>query len=215
MARIINADDFGMSKEINEGILMAFKSKAIDSVSIICGRETKEAISLAKEHKIPCGVHLHRKGPVYFIFLKSFFSGNFKKQLEREFEKQIIELKEKIKIEHINSHQHIHMFPPIFNIVAKLAKKHNLRLRLSKNIEISLFNRLGLKLFYPINRKTALRNGIIIMDSYETNHKNLKKLIQKTKYGEIIVHPGIKNGKNFSGDKCITRKKELNILLKK
>jgi hypothetical protein len=100
------------------------------------------------------------------------------------------------------------MFPPIFNIVARLAKKHNLRIRLSRRIDISLFNRLGLALFYPMNKQKALKNKIMIIDSHETNHRKLKKLMQEIKHGEIIVHPGTRN------ERKVKRRKELEILLR-
>ncbi len=207
MALIINADDFGMTKEINEGIIEAYKQGAITSVSIINGPEKEHAIESVKKHGIPCGIHLCKKGPVYLLFIKSLFSKKFGRKLEIEFEQQILNIKKDVDAVHVDSHKHIHMFPPIFDIVVKLVKKHDLRLRLSKNIDIGLLNRLGLKLFYPRNKKKALKNYIKIIDSHETSHKKLNRFLNEVKEGEIIVHPGTRNGK-------IKRLEELQILLK-
>jgi predicted glycoside hydrolase/deacetylase ChbG (UPF0249 family) len=100
------------------------------------------------------------------------------------------------------------MFPPIFDIVTRLAKKYNLAIRLSKKVDISLINRFGLFMFYPKNKKKAIRAGVGIIESYETNHKRLNKLMRKVREGEIIVHPGIRD------ERRIERRKELNVLLK-
>jgi predicted glycoside hydrolase/deacetylase ChbG (UPF0249 family) len=208
MVQIINADDFGESKEINEAIILAFKQGTISSTSIIHGNEKDHAIKLVKKHNMPCGIHLRKDGLVYWIFLKSLFSKKFLRQLEEKFEKQIIDLKKDIELQHIDSHKHIHMFPPIFSIVLKLAKKHNLRLRLCKNIEISLLNRFGLSLFYPHNKKKAIKEKVLFIESYETHYKKLKELINNLEHGEIIVHPGTIN------EGRMKRKEELNILLK-
>lgn len=204
---IINADDFGMTKEINQGILIAHKNDVINSVSIVYGSHRDEAIMLAKKHNIPCGIHLYAGEKAYLIFIKSLLSKNFRNRLKNGFEKQIIELKRELDINHIDSHKHIHMFPPIFDIVSSLAKKHELRLRLSKKVDISLLNRFGLWLFYPRNKKKAQQKNIRVIDSHETSYKRLNRLINNLKDGEIIVHPGIIDGK-------IKRKRELNILLK-
>jgi predicted glycoside hydrolase/deacetylase ChbG (UPF0249 family) len=208
MTIIINADDFGMSKEINEGILFAHKQGLITSASIMAGPEKNHAIELAKKHKLPCGVHLYGGEKAHLIFIKSLISRKFRNNLRDRFENQILDLKKEIEIKHLDSHKHIHMFPPIFDIVSALAKKHNLRLRLSKKIDISLFNRLGIILFYPRNKKKAKKENIEIINSYGTSHKKLNKLINNVKDGEIIVHPGIIN------EGGIKRKIELDILLK-
>ncbi len=192
MVQIINADDFGASRRVSEATILAFKQGKISSTSIIHGEDKKYAISLAKKHKIPCGIHLKKEGSVYWIFLKSLFSKKFKRQLEIDFEKQILDLKKEIELQHIDSHRHIHMFPSIFSIVLKLAKKYSLRIRLCKKIEISFLNRFGLSLFYPHNKKKTIKENVAFIESYETDSKKLGKLIENLKNGEIIVHPGIK-----------------------
>ncbi len=189
----INADDFGASREVNEGVLKAFKEGIINSASIInIDEEEKEnAIKLAKAYKIPCGIHLYKKGAPYLLFLKALLSKKFLSNLEKDFENQILELKRDIEINHINTHHHIHMFPPIFNITTRLAKKYNLRLRLCKKIDISLINRLGLRLFYNGDRRKAIRENISFIDGYQTPSKRLNILMRKIKEGEIIIHPKI------------------------
>jgi len=207
---IINADDFGMSKEINEGIALAARAGAINSASIIMKEEMEEAVIFAKKYKIKCGIHLYYPGKVYPIFLKSLLSAGFRRKLENSFEKQILELKNKMEIEHVDSHKHIHMFPPIFSIVLKLAKKYNLRIRLSKNIEISWLNRFGLRIFYSVDKKKTKAFGVKTVDSYESNYKRLEYWFHKLKNAkqdaELIVHPGIKDDK-------IRRTKELERLI--
>ncbi len=57
---IINADDFGMSHEINRGVLKAIKKGIVKSVSLLPNFPgTKEAISIAKKNKLDVGLHIN------------------------------------------------------------------------------------------------------------------------------------------------------------
>ena len=63
---IVNADDFGMSREINQGVLDCFKKGVVTNASLIINEEaTREAVQMVKKHHIPVGLHLN------------LFSGNF------------------------------------------------------------------------------------------------------------------------------------------
>lgn len=61
----------------------------------------------------------------YFALLKS--NKKLLKEIENDFRKQFeIALKNKIEIDHVNGHDHIHMLPPIFVIAAKLTKEYKI-----------------------------------------------------------------------------------------
>ncbi|PYV88356.1 MAG: hypothetical protein DMG05_15680 [Acidobacteria bacterium] len=57
---IVNADDFGMSKEVNEAVVHAFKEGVLTSCSLmVTGEAFDEAVQLAKENRgLAVGIHL-------------------------------------------------------------------------------------------------------------------------------------------------------------
>ena len=58
---IVNADDFGISKEVNEGIVKGFQDGIISSTTVMANMpEFEEAMNLAKKNsKLGVGVHLN------------------------------------------------------------------------------------------------------------------------------------------------------------
>ena len=61
---------------------------------------------------------------LYFI-LKSF-NKNFLDEVEKEYRAQIEKIIKNVKVDHIDSHVHMHAIPNLFKIVCKLAKEYNI-----------------------------------------------------------------------------------------
>ena len=57
---IVNADDFGLSNYINEGIIRAHKAGSVTSTTLMINREfARDAVRLARENSDLCvGLHL-------------------------------------------------------------------------------------------------------------------------------------------------------------
>ncbi len=57
---IINGDDFGASREVNEAVILAHRTGILTSTSLmISGRAAKQAIRLAKENpNLAVGLHV-------------------------------------------------------------------------------------------------------------------------------------------------------------
>jgi predicted glycoside hydrolase/deacetylase ChbG (UPF0249 family) len=128
---IVNADDFGYSKEINKGIAYAHKNGVVTSTSLMINAPaTKEACLIIKN--LPrLGVGLH------FVFIdetrrvvrliKQLVNSFMIKKIEKELDDQI---KKFIKLvgkppDHLDSHYHYHKWPnvlPTFHRVAKIYK---------------------------------------------------------------------------------------------
>lgn len=148
----IVADDLGLDVYLDEGIFFAAKNNLIDGVSIVAGglvfdhaaRKLKEYPSLA------VGIHLalveeksvldensirslidkngffHKNHRIFFV---RYCLGLIKKEeIKKELEAQIERcLNADLKIEFINSHQHLHLLPGIMDIVIELAKKYGIQ----------------------------------------------------------------------------------------
>src|SRR3989344_3939554 len=138
--RII-ADDLGLHKSINEGIIYLLKNGLIDGASIMAsGDAFDDAIRqcLEVEH-LNIGIHLvlveeraltqivlpknHR-----IFFIKYILGLTSLEDIERELRAQLNKcIKVGIKPSFINSHQHLHLLPGITDIVIKLAKEYHVQ----------------------------------------------------------------------------------------
>lgn len=145
---IFNADDFGFSEKVNEGIVECFLNGVVtDSSVIMTMPATEHAISLIKKHKLNAGVHLDltegkhlskvknnsiinndRFFGVGTIILKAFLKRLNKEDIEEEFSEQIERFKRRgIRPTHVDTHQYVHMIPIIFDAVAEVAKKYRIK----------------------------------------------------------------------------------------
>jgi len=131
---IVNADDFGRSREVNQGIIDGHVQGIVTSTSLMTDREAfDEAVALAKAHPT-LGIGLH-------LDLDRFFkvqhgTGRLLEykdpqlpmsEIVRETEKQILQvLSTGIPITHLDGHHHSHLRPELFATVAALAAKHKI-----------------------------------------------------------------------------------------
>lgn len=149
---IITADDFGLTEGINKGIIDAFRYGIITRTSLLpCAMAFDHAVALAKQNPgLNIGVHLTLVGetPVsspdkirslvdsnnifykdHQVFLLKYFLKKIKlEEVYYEFEAQIKKILDVgIIITHIDSHQHLHVLPGVFQETIALAKKFKIR----------------------------------------------------------------------------------------
>ena len=148
---VVNADDFGLTQGINNGIVAAHRKGILTSASMMaCGKAFDHAIDLLSSvPQLDLGVHLTlvEENPIEDCnripslvttdgnfkpsaasFTRDYFRGRINpREVILEFESQIKKLAAAgISISHIDSHQHIHMLPGIFRIVTKIAWAHHI-----------------------------------------------------------------------------------------
>jgi hopanoid biosynthesis associated protein HpnK len=144
---IVNADDFGLTTGVNRGILRAFKDGIVTSASLlVTGSAFEEAVTLARQNpELDVGLHLalvEERAVLGGEALPTLVdetgrlprtSGEFFRravlgrinwdEVEREIAAQIARFqKTGLRFSHLNSHQHLHMFPPVFQIVRRLTR---------------------------------------------------------------------------------------------
>lgn len=136
---IISFDDFGKSREGNQKILELIRQKKADRVAVLVGKNTdkKEILELLNSG-VKIDLHLdleisNENGGAFrrsFLFLLYyFFSGKiYSREVEKNWEEQLKKFQTLFgkNPDGLNSHQHIHFFPPYFKIVLKLAEKYKL-----------------------------------------------------------------------------------------
>ena len=145
---IVTADDFGLTPGVNRGILRAFQHGIVTSASLlVTGSAFEEAVNLARENpELDVGLHLTlveeqavlgREGLPSLVdetgrfprtsseFFRRAVLGRIRwGEVEREIAAQIARFqKTGLRLSHLNSHQHLHMFPPVFQIVRRLTRR--------------------------------------------------------------------------------------------
>lgn len=224
---LVTADDFGLTNGINNGIIDAFKKGIVTRASLMANGEAFEhAVSLAKRNlDLKVGVHLTLIEEIPLNLphrIKSLMDSdrtmikNYKEFLARyllhkinfdevymELESQIKKvLNADIKINHMDSHQHLHMFPPIFKITLELAKKYQIKkIRLFKHDinSIRCLKELTLNLLAKLNTRNSVNGTFDSSDIFwglkvsgNLTEIALLSFLDKIKYGstELMCHPG-------------------------
>lgn len=159
MKLIINADDFGISKAINFGIIEGFKSGVVTSTTLMCNMEaTEHAVNLAKENpKLGVGIHLvltvgkplaknvntlvDDKGDFlkYDQIGKSASIEDIRKEFRSQFEKF---LSFGIMPTHIDTHHHIHSMKNVFSVVYELANEYHIPVRYIEDIGKEMYKNI-------------------------------------------------------------------------
>lgn len=144
---IVNADDFGLSGAINEGIVIANRMGLVTSASIMpVGKAFEHALQkLGEAPKLDVGVHLTLVAEEPLIrkkstllnggnrfpkdiasFMVAYFKGGIKlSDIRREWCAQIEKALDRgLAITHLDSHQHVHVLPGIAEITQELAEHY-------------------------------------------------------------------------------------------
>ncbi len=195
---IINADDFGLSRGVNYGIIDAHLKGLVTSATMMMNaKATKHAISLAKDTpSLKVGVHLVLTwGRPLLEDVPSLIdeAGNFKKQifvyknpvsislddLEREWTAQIEKCFDAdLTPSHLDSHHHVHGIKEFYPVIKKLSEKYGLPVRNAGThfTDIQTLTDVFLDDFY----------GDGVTDSY---FENLHEQVEGGKSIEIMTHP--------------------------
>lgn len=220
MRLIINADDFGLSKSITDGIIDGIKDGYITSTTLMVNTPyTEYAINKAIDNNINCiGLHFNLTvgKPIRNNDNLVDENGNFLYRWEqiknnkmtyddvaKELEAQIEIINKisegKIKIDHIDTHHFLLENDIVRKVVVDFAKKMNIPVRREKGISFNCTD-----MFYE---DFSLKN--VELD-------NLKKMISS--YGEqditmeLMVHTGYIDEYTEKITSYLEREKEIEIL---
>jgi predicted glycoside hydrolase/deacetylase ChbG (UPF0249 family) len=212
----VTADDFGVSPRANRNTLYLISLGKINRVGIMVkGNITSKEVEELVRSGVKLDIHLdilhefhndrkqYRKG----IFLRLFeFFGKIllgkisSKKVSMDWENQI---KEFNKIfgknpDGINSHEHVHFFPPFFKIAMKLQDKYEIPyVRFGDSVFMRHNNFVSHILHYlrKINLRTCLEHGCVSSGSFISLDwiKDLDAFLSAPPEGtiEIACHPEI------------------------
>lgn len=148
---IINADDYGISTDVNDAIENLIAAGDLTDVSVLTNGWSYESAAafLKSQPRISCGVHLnvvegvalspsdHVKALIgvhgQFVNLHHIFKRWLTSPLavvgavETEWRAQIeLMLRDGLMITHADSHQHVHAFPPFWRILIRLCVEYGI-----------------------------------------------------------------------------------------
>lgn len=154
MNLIVNADDFGLTKSINRGILKGMTDGIVTSCTMVAGgREDafSHAAELYRKHRIDVGVHLvltmgrpvltdvrslvNENGNFYSLNdIGAHIDGMDRTELKAEFMAQIDKIRSAgIEVTHLDSHHHVHMLSGVSEVYLEIAREQGLPVRAFKD----------------------------------------------------------------------------------
>jgi chitin disaccharide deacetylase len=234
---IVNADDFGLTRGVNRAIVELHEAGVLTSTTLMArAGATDEAIELAQAHPA-LGVGCHvvlvdgepvlpaeqvsslidrdtgRFPPKLTTFLRRLFTGRIQaEQIEAEAAAQIARLRERgVRLTHIDSHKHTHMFPPVLRPVLRAARAAGIgavrnpfepewairatpRAGLVRSAEVAALRRFG-----PYFRRVLSEEGFVSTDGTiavaatgVVNAETVRALLAQLPEGtwELVTHPG-------------------------
>ena len=149
---IVNADDFGLSAEINQAVIQAHRDGILTSASLMVNEPgLDEAVQLVRDHPhLGVGLHLtllcghaalregagqsladgagiFRRGPVQAGW-DYFHDRSLREPLRAEIAAQFEKFFETgLPLDHVNGHLHLHLHPTIFRILLEKADPWGIR----------------------------------------------------------------------------------------
>ncbi|MCY7344910.1 MAG: ChbG/HpnK family deacetylase [Pyrinomonadaceae bacterium] len=230
---IINADDYGICPSVNYAVENLIKAGKLQDVSVLANFPLFEnAVDFLLRHPdCSVGIHLNVvEGSAVFAAadkLKILLGGDGRfvnlnrvlmryarapfavsKAVEAEWRAQIeILLNSGLKISHADSHQHIHAFPPFWNILTKLCREYGIsaarqpseqnEIRLRRAAGFALRQAANVSRTFSPNRNLSLNNhflgfkrvGIYGETEMVADVRNLKNGVT-----ELCVHPSLDDG---------------------
>lgn len=212
---IINADDFGFTRDVNAGIVHAHRSGVLTSTTLMANGEAfEDAVRLAKETPtLDIGAHLvlvqgHSlldgqplpETPLQLLGVLSKRGLNVYAELKAQIEKI---RNNGLQISHLDSHKHTHLVPAVFRTVVKLAGEFGIRwVRLPLDSTVRL-GKLSCAVGNRYYRRFADGKNVRMTDQFlgfrltgllteETFAEALNKLEDGTT--EFMCHPGYLGG---------------------
>ena len=230
---IINADDFGISQGVNRGIAETHLNGILTSASLMVNMpHTQDAVQIIKRlPNLKIGLHISLTGgkPVsnrediphlvdkngFFpkrginLVWKVLYNGDkMLKEIAKEIRAQIKLMKAfGLNINHLDSHDHIHVFPSILDIVIQLAREYSIpRIRYPNQKFIYIFKNPSrllksylLSVLTCCSKNKLNKNGVFTCDCFwglvesgNLNEATLMAILKALPEGlnEIVCHPG-------------------------
>ena len=132
---IVNADDFGFTRDVNDGIVEAHTRGILTATTLMANGEAfPHAVALSRAHPaLDLGCHLVLVGGASLVTgeplpasVARLIAALLRRRLDpyRELKAQIEKIiAAGVRPSHLDTHKHTHLFPPVLDAVARLARE--------------------------------------------------------------------------------------------
>lgn len=241
---IVNADDFGFSVGVTDGIVQAYQAGILTSTTLMTTMpDARRAVEIARQHPgLGVGIHLcltqgtplaGMDGPlcsppgvfpprVGQLIWRLMRNKSILRQIRREWESQInFAVSMGLQPTHLDSHKHIHHWPPLGEIAIDLARQFNIHhIRCVREQAIQgiprpaigyrILSRMANGLAPHIGRAGLTTTdwffGLAVTGRFSADVWRLLLNHLPPGTGEVMVHPGRPNGLNRSMTRLITER---------
>lgn len=149
---IVNADDFGSSREVNEAVILAHRRGILTSTSLmVCGAAFEQAVTLAQDNPgLAVGLHLTlvdgrpvmRPGEIPHVAGKNgafpsgptraglhyFLCPRARGELFHEIEAQFERFAQSgLRFSHVDAHCHLHVHPVVLDAIVEIARRYGIK----------------------------------------------------------------------------------------
>ncbi len=217
----VTADDWGLSRGVNDGIFRLVANGVVNRVSIIANAEHVDyrLADLAAIPGVELGMHLNlthgrfdhghallrHGGPAGFLW-RWLRSGNVGPRILRtETRRQLLLLREKrIQVSYFDSHHHVHLVPGVIDALSELLHENDLRqVRLPIDMRLWRTRKLPLLLLAAAARRRLERNDLEFLPCFyptAAHFRDQRRLLATIEqlcamHGdvEVIAHPAAYN----------------------
>ena len=207
----ISADDWGISPGVNDGILELAQDGIIRRVSAFAPSAfLNHGLSdLLKVPDLEIGLHFNLtynadfSGPGDYLkkwfFLNQAEKEELKAKIKKEFERQFSALRSAVpKIEHVDGHQHLHLFPGVWETISPLMKERGIKkTRYAYEFPLwfsskAVLNILSLRLKNEITKNFETLPFAYPSEKVFSSTTNLQGYLKRKKGCEVLVHPAAK-----------------------
>jgi predicted glycoside hydrolase/deacetylase ChbG (UPF0249 family) len=190
---IVNADDFGFTRDVNQGIVEAHRRGILTATTLMAtGAAFEHAVELARENpELDVGVHLVLVGGEGYPgtvarLMRDMALGRIR--VYDELARQVTKVLEAgLRPTHLDTHKHTHLLPPVLGAVARIAEEFH----------IAWVRRplLRSRLFQGVLRRHGCRTTDRFAGFWMTGRygaRDLARLIESLPEGltEFMCHPG-------------------------
>jgi predicted glycoside hydrolase/deacetylase ChbG (UPF0249 family) len=210
---IVNADDFGWTPDVNDGILHAHRHGILTSTTLMAGGDAFEhAIELARQTRtLDIGVHLTLLQTTSALtskplpldiptLLRAIASRRI--DVYGELSAQVRKIIEAgIQPTHLDTHKHTHILPPVASAVARIVKDYGIRW-VRKPFDFGLTSGFAARLMHT--QRSGLQRKLREAGALTTDHfagfaltgfldeARLLRLVDDLPEGttELMCHPG-------------------------
>lgn len=206
---IVTADDVGLHPGMTEGAVRAHREGIVTACSIVAtGHAFDDAVARLRDvPSLDVGVHLAlveersltgmRFPGKYTSFMPLYLArriaiGDIERELRAQIERV---LGTGLRVTHLNGHQHLHLLPRIFEVVARLASEFGIGyVRIVNEVAGGSFRGLAISLLSSLGRRarTSFTNERTIGVAEAGHLRDVVPLLDRVDgLTELVTHPGV------------------------